>query len=135
MTFKRAIILGIVVSVFSILLCFIYRQIYSTALDVDFSSVLSELGITLTNIVACFLISMVYYFLSRLVKRNLIWLFNFAVVALSLVSTIGVFAFQLPLEVESPELFPGLAIPMHFFPALSFFVSLPLFLKQNIKIA
>jgi phosphoglycerol transferase MdoB-like AlkP superfamily enzyme len=49
------------------------------------------------------------------------------VALLSFASILSVFAFKLPLDLESPELFVGLAIPMHFFPALAYFTLSPFF--------
>jgi hypothetical protein len=37
----------------------------------------------------------------------------------------------LPLNIESPEMFPGLAIPMHFFSALFFFAVYPYFRSRS----
>jgi hypothetical protein len=37
------------------------------------------------------------------------------------------------LDVEFPEMFPGLVIPMHFFPALAFFAIDPFFKQSSIK--
>ena len=54
------------------------------------------------------------------------WL-NVLIAVLSFVSIIGVLGMVLPLDIESPEMFPGLAIPMHFFPALAFFAVKPFF--------
>jgi hypothetical protein len=39
---------------------------------------------------------------------------------------------SLPLEIKNPELFPGLAVPMIFFPALAWYTVKPLFkINQN----
>jgi hypothetical protein len=56
--------------------------------------------------------------------------FNFALVVLTFASIMGPFAVKLPLDFEQPELFPGLTVPMHFFPALAWFTLKPLFIKK-----
>jgi len=38
---------------------------------------------------------------------------------------------SLPLDIEYPEMFPGLAITMHFFPAIIFFGLYPFFTKPR----
>jgi hypothetical protein len=46
------------------------------------------------------------------------------------VSLAGAFGAKLPLDIEAPELFPGLVVPMHFFPALGWFTLKPLFFRS-----
>ena len=55
---------------------------------------------------------------------------NFVFAILTFASILGPFATKLPLDVEMPELFPGLTVPMHFFPALAWFTLKPLFIKK-----
>jgi len=38
---------------------------------------------------------------------------------------------SLPLNLKSPELFPGLAVPMLFFPALAWFTTDPFFRNKD----
>jgi hypothetical protein len=38
---------------------------------------------------------------------------------------------SLPLDIEYPELFPGLVVPMHFFPAYAFLTIYPFFKQTN----
>lgn len=54
------------------------------------------------------------------------WL-NVVIAILSFASIIGPIGMSLPLSIEYPELFPGLVVPMHFFPALAFMAIYPLF--------
>ena len=59
-------------------------------------------------------------------EKSIPWI-NILISVLSFASIVGVLGIQLPLTIESPEMFPGLAIPMHFFPALAFFTISPFF--------
>jgi hypothetical protein len=49
---------------------------------------------------------------------------------LSFASIIGAIGMTLPLDIDFPELFPGLVVPMHFFPALAYFAIAPFFKKE-----
>lgn len=120
MTIKRTIILGTISSLFSIILCLIYNEIYSKAFDVDFSSVLTIFAVIISNFLGCYLMAFSYFLIVKWNRVKLLGILNILIVILSFVSILGVFGFQLPMEIESPELFPGLAIPMHFFPVLFF---------------
>jgi hypothetical protein len=63
--------------------------------------------------------------------ENALGWINIIYSVLSFASIIGVIGYNLPLEIEFPEMFPGLVIPMHFFPILSFLTVYPFF-KPNI---
>src|SRR5215212_10280747 len=55
-----------------------------------------------------------------------------AIIAISLFASIlAPFAMKLPFDIETPELFPGLIVPMHFFPALAWFTLKPLFIRSE----
>jgi hypothetical protein len=54
-------------------------------------------------------------------------IFNFSFAILSFASVIIPISISLPLNIKNPELFPGLAVPMHFFPVLSWLTTMPLF--------
>ena len=58
------------------------------------------------------------------------WL-NVLIAALSFLSILGPLSMSLPLNIKFPEMFPGLAIPMHFFPALMFFGLFPFFTNST----
>jgi len=44
---------------------------------------------------------------------------------------LGPIAVRLPTNIDTPELFPGMVIPMHFFPALAWFTLKPLFIRSK----
>lgn len=77
------------------------------------------------------LMTLGYAALLKFKKQNLTGWLNVAIAVLSFASIISPIAMSLPLDIESPELFPGLVVPMHFFPALAFFALAPFF--QNSK--
>ncbi len=68
--------------------------------------------------------------IKKLPRRGEI-IFNFLFTIASFASVTWSFAKTLPVDIQMPELFPGLTVPMHFFPALAWFTVRPLFLKET----
>lgn len=127
MHIKKTLLLAIVSSVLSITACLIYNKVYSGSFYVDFSKIISPTSVIMTCLVASTLMSLGYMLATRWRPTlNIGWL-NILYLVLSFASIIMVLSFKLPLEIEFPELFPGLAIPMHFFPVLAFLAIVPFF--------
>lgn len=127
MNIHKAFILAGVSSALSISASIIYNKVYSGSFYVDFSKIISPTSIILTCLVGCTLMSLAYALIIKWrPSLNLGWL-NIVFAVLSFASIIMVLSFKLPLETEFPELFPGLAIPMHFFPVLAFLAIVPFF--------
>lgn len=127
MDFRKTLLLAGISSVLSITACLIYNKIYSGSFYVDFSKVLSPTSVIMTCLVGCTLMSLGYALVMRWRPSvNIGWI-NIVYTILSFASIIMVLSFKLPLEIEFPELFPGLAIPMHFFPVLAFLTIVPFF--------
>ncbi len=127
MNWKQTFIIGIISSLLSSISSLLYMKIYSISLFVDFTKVLGITNIISSTIFGCFIMVIGYkYFIRWKGLKSIAWL-NLIYCILSFVSIIGVFGFNLPLEIEFPELFPGLAIPMHFFPLLSLLAIFPFF--------
>jgi hypothetical protein len=124
---KKAILLAAVSAALSIAACLVYNKVYSGSFYVDFSKIISPTSVIMTCLVASTLMSLGYMLVTRWKPTmNLGWL-NILYTVLSFASIIMVLSFKLPLEIEFPELFPGLAIPMHFFPVLAFLAIVPFF--------
>ena len=127
---KKAILLAGVSAALSITACLIYNKVYSGSFYVDFSKIISPTSVIMTCLVACTFMALGYMLVTRWKPlMNLGWL-NILYTVLSFASIVMVLSFKLPLEIEFPELFPGLAIPMHFFPVLAFLAIVPFF-KSN----
>ena len=128
---KRLLLLGVTSGVLAGIVALIYQKIYSSSVGADFSSVATPVGIMISNIVGCVIAAMGSWILSKWLKSKTEIVFNFVFVILCFASMLPVFAAKLPLTISSPELFPGLAIPMHFFPALAWSTLEPLFIKNG----
>ena len=129
--FKQLLFLGIVSGLLAGLAAFIYQRVYSTALGVDFSAIAKPAAVVISSTVGCIIAAVGYWILSKLLKGNTEPVFNLLFAILSFASILPAFSTKLPLDVTSPELFPGLVIPMHFFPALAFFTLEPLFFRNK----
>ncbi|MNE62419.1 hypothetical protein D3C87_152630 [compost metagenome] len=133
MNFTKGLFLGLTSGILSSVVCIAYNEIYSDAFRLDFSGILTTTGIVLSSILGCLLMSMGYVIISKLKKPVFIPWLNIVYCTLSFASIIGVLSYRLPLDMESPEMFTGLAIPMHFFPTLSFLALVPFFWKLKNK--
>ncbi|MFY7829537.1 MAG: hypothetical protein ACOVQ4_20560 [Flectobacillus sp.] len=102
-------------------------NIYNEALVVDFSKVAGISNIIAANTIGCLLMALGYMFIINWKGVKTIGWLNIVFSVLSFASIVGVMGFNLPLDTESPELFPGMIIPMHFFPILSILVIFPFF--------
>ena len=107
----------------------LYNKMYSEALLVDFSKVINSTSISGASVFACLLASVAYYFFTRK-KYSDEW-FNGIFLLISFATFISPFSITLPFEIESPELFIGLAIPMHLFPVLFWMATRSLFWKVD----
>ena len=131
MNWKKGFLLGLTSAALSAIAGSLYNQVYSKAFYVDFSTILNWQGITIASLIGCILMSIAYVLLFKWKKENFLGFANILFAIVSFASIIGVLSFKLPLEMEMPELFPGLAIPMHFFPALSFLTVYPFFKSKS----
>ena len=118
---------GLVAGVLAGLAAYVYNTAYREALLVDFSTVMNTSAILGASIFGCVLASLGYHFFSKWVRRGTDAWFNTIFLALSFATFGGSFAASLPENVESPELFPGLSVPMHLFPILFWLAVKPLF--------
>ena len=125
--FKKLLLTGIVSGILAGIAAVIYQQVYSASLGADFSAIARPLNIFVTCIAGGLIAATGYWLMNKWLKAKGDLVFNFVYVVLSFASILGAFAFKLPFDIDVPELFPGLVVPMHFFPALAWFTIKPLF--------
>lgn len=109
----------------------IYLNIYQELYLLDFSLVVNAFAIISSSIIGCILMGGAYFLLEKLKKEYFKGVLNILFMIISFSSIIPVMTMALPLEIEFPELFPGLVIPIHFFPAMTFFGLAPFFVKKG----
>lgn len=119
MSWKNAFILGAVSTVLAALACIVYASIYAGALDVNFSKVAGIPNFIVASAFGCLLMATGYKLVIKWGGTKWMGWLNVLYGILSFASIAGVFGVNLPLDIQSPELFPGMVVPMHFFPLLS----------------
>ncbi len=130
--FKKTLFLGVTAGILSGVACVVYAEVFSMANAgmLDFSSVVTVPMYFGTCIFACVLAGIGYWLLDKLFKSKGRIIFNFLFTLISFGMIIFPFMATLPLDLEFPEMFPGLVVPMHFFPALIWYTIQPLFIKS-----
>ncbi len=124
------VLLAVLVGVLSGIAGVVYQKVYIETVGEGFIDIASVKNIMLGCIVGTLVAAIGYFLLSLVLKGKTDMVFNILFVILSFASILGPIGFKLPLEQESPELFPGLTVPMHFFPALGWFALKPFFGKS-----
>lgn len=107
----------------------IYNQIYFFATEVDFSDIINAGSLIGLNVGVSVVAGLLFWLLIALFKKNGAIVFNFVYSVGSFACVIIPIAITLPLSQPYPELFPGLAVPMVFFPCIAWMTIDPLFDK------
>lgn len=130
--FKKTLFLGITAGVLSGLASIIFAKVFYWANGgmLDFSMVVNNTMIFGACIFSCVVAGIGYWLLDKVLKRGVQIVFNLLFTIISFASILYPFAYTLPLDIEFPEMFPSLVVPMHFFPALIWFTIQPIFIKR-----
>jgi hypothetical protein len=132
--FKRPLLLGIISGLLASIVSIIYQRVYASALGTDFATIAKPVNIIISSTIGCIIAAIGYWLFDKWFKAKGEIIFNFVFVILSFASILPAIAVKLPLTVDTPELFPGLVVPMHFFPALAWFTLKPLFIKPRLSV-
>lgn len=127
---NRSLILGIVSGILAGIAGILYAHVYYTINEADFSRVVSPMRIIAGCLAGGIAAAVGYTVLDRLLKKNGEIVFNLLFSTLSFVSLLAPIAFRFKPPIDSVDLFPGMVIPMHFFPALSWYTLRPLFIRK-----
>jgi hypothetical protein len=125
--YKRIFFQSLAAGLLSALCGWIYSRIHFFATQADFSAVLNPLSITAYCIIISILIGFIYWLIQSVSKKNPQLIFNLAIAVINFAAVIIPISVSLPLTVQFPELFPGLAVPMLFFPLIAWHTLQPLF--------
>jgi hypothetical protein len=129
--YKRNLSLGLVSGVLSGLASVIYQHVYNAAVGADFSNIVTIAAIIGASIFGGSLTAIGYVWFSKWFKSKANQVFNLVFVVFCIISIVSPIAFKLPLTVQSPELFPGMMVPMHLFPPLAWLTLHPFFFKDG----
>lgn len=124
---KKAFFHGIIAGVLAAVAGIIYFNIYQNTLGTEFNKIVNIGSISGVSIIACLLIALCYWALEKFKKEKWKGILNIVITLLSFASIISPISMSLPFDIKNPELFPGLVVPMHFFPALAYFCIDPFF--------
>ena len=129
--FKKHFYHGITSGIMAAIAAIIYSRIHYFATAADFSAIINPGTMISLNLIVCLLISIAYYFFNISSGKRRIIVFHLVISILSFAAVIIPISISLPLSVRNPELFPGLAVPMIFFPAIAWFTFKPLFISDE----
>ena len=118
---------GLIAGIFAALAAYIYDRIYAFALGVDFGTVINLTGILASCFIGTVSAGVGHYFFKKYIRKYSDILFNLVFTLITFGSMLIPLSVSLPLEISSPELFPGLTIPMHLMPQLFWLTTKPLF--------
>jgi len=127
---RKILIHSLVAGILAAVAANIYNRIYFFATEVDYSSIINPISLTGLNLLVSLIAGMLYWLLTKIFKTRGPVVFNFVYSIGSFACVIIPIAFTLPLSMPYPELFPGLTVPMIFFPALAWMTIDPLIKKS-----
>jgi hypothetical protein len=125
--YKRIFIHAMVAAILAAIAALIYNRIYFFATQVDYSKIVNVYTIFGSCILICLLFSFLYFALLKWQRKKGEIIFNFIFAIVSFAGIMLPLSMSLPLSVQFPELFPGLAVPMVFFPVLAWLTIRPFF--------
>jgi hypothetical protein len=118
---------GLWAGILSAAAAIIYNRIYFFATEINFSKLVNFGSLAGLNLLGCLLAAFGYSLFQKWFSQKASIIFNFCFSILSFASIVIPISINLPLDLPNPEMFPGLTIPMHFFPAMAWFTLDPLF--------
>jgi hypothetical protein len=127
---KRLFLQGILAGLISALLGTTYFALYQSILNTRFDSIVNIGSIAGASFLGCLLISIPYALLLRSQKYEWVGWLNSIIMTISFISILGPLNMTFPTEITNRQLFPGLVVPTHLFPALTFFSLSPFFLNK-----
>ena len=127
---KTIFIQSLVAGILAAVAANIYNQIYFFATEVDYSNIINPASLLGMNILASLVAGLLYWLLTLLFNTKGAIIFNFVYSVGSFACVIIPIAITLPLTTPFPELFPGLTVPMVFFPVMAWMTIDPLFKKN-----
>ena len=128
---KKSLGLGFISGLLAGIAGVIYAHLYYTINEADFSKVASTINILAASLFGGVLAAIGYTLLDKWLRTRGEIVFNLVFTLISFISLLAPIAVRLPRNIDTPELFPGMVIPMHFFPALAWFTLKPLFIRSK----
>lgn len=127
---KRILLWGLCSGLTAALASFVWDRVYFFAMMTDFSSIINIGSILGASMFGSMLAVGGFALLNRFMTKGRDITFNLVLSVFTIASLMAPLSISLPLEIDFPEMFPALALPMHFFPAMALFTLRPLFIKN-----
>ena len=125
--FKKDFTHGIIAGALASIAGIIYSHVYLFANEADFSKIVNLFSILGVNLSASILIAFLHAAFVKWISKNTELFFNLTLAVLSFALIVIPISITLPLNIEFPELFPGLIVPRLFFPSIAWFTINPIF--------
>ncbi|MFI5204324.1 MAG: hypothetical protein ACHQF2_07485 [Flavobacteriales bacterium] len=129
---KKIYLHGVASGALAAVACVAWCKFYEFAAYVSYPTVFGITELIAIPVAAMILASVVYGWMEKKWKKKGEWIFHFLLTGITLASLIGPIKMHLPDDVEMPEFFPAMVLPMHFFPALAWYTLKPM-LNQSTK--
>lgn len=132
--FRKSLALGIVAGLLAGIAGIVYARVYYTISPInenDYSKVVSTIRIIAASVFGGVLAGIGFTLLEKWLKGRGEIVFNLCFTLISFASLLAPISVSLPRTIEAPELFPGMVIPMHFFPALAWYTLKPIFIRSK----
>ncbi|MES2277174.1 MAG: hypothetical protein V4592_14190 [Bacteroidota bacterium] len=129
--FKRVFFHGVTAAILAAIAAIIYNRIYFFATEADFSKIINYGSMIGGSFAISMVATFLYFGLVSWLKQTGEIIFNFVFSIASFACVMIPISISLPLNIQMPELFPGLAVPMVFFPALAWYTVKPLFTAKG----
>jgi hypothetical protein len=126
---KTLFIQSLVAGILAAIAANIYNQTYFFATEIDYSNIINVGSLFSLNLIISLIAGLLYWLCTTISKKNGAIIFNFVYSVGSFACVIIPIAITLPLSTPFPELFPGLTVPMVFFPVIAWMTIDPLFKK------
>ena len=123
--------LGLCTGIFSFVACIVYNRVYLFAFEANFTKLVNTGSLAGINLLAGMIAGLGYWTMKKWFRNKTDIIFNLAFTILSFAAIIVPISISLPLDIQNPELFPGLTIPMLFFPAIAWYTLKPLFIRET----
>lgn len=133
--FRRIFFHSLLAGILAAIAAIIYNRIYFFATQVNYSKVLNTATFFGLGILVCLVAGFIYWALISWNRKAGEVIFNFLFSMGSFACVMIPISMTLPLDVQFPELFPGLAVPMVFFPALAWFTIKPFFRMDPLPVS
>lgn len=129
--FRKLFFWGLTAGILSAVASVIYHRIFGFAFTYeglpDYSKVTNIPVLIGINLIAGMVAAAGCFLCLRLFKSKAELIFNLVFSLISFASIMYPISVRLPLDIQNPELFPLLTVPMHFFPVIAWMTIRPVF--------